>query len=221
MMRSARGKEGPGFSLVELVFSLAILAAVLSGLGLALERGMGLFRMRSATSDVETRAARALDRMVRELRAAASGTVTDVSTPPGAPKFWAASLDYRPAAGWADGALELGPARRLELALAAGEALNDLDDNGDGLVDEHVARLVLDAGGAEESATVLATRVRALLDGESVNGIDDNGNGLVDEAGLCFDQEADLLTIRLTLEGRGPSGEAIVRTFEDALVLRN
>ena len=82
-------------------------------------------------------------------------------------------------------------------------------------------RLVEDPGGPGERSTVLATRVRVLQGGEELNGLDDNGNGLVDEAGLCFDQEESLLTIRLCVEGVGPSGEAIVRTFEDALVLRN
>jgi type II secretory pathway pseudopilin PulG len=219
MRRHRRGTEG--FSLIEMAVSLAILVAVLASLGLVLQRGMGLFRTRSATSDIETRAARGLDRMVRELRAAASGTVTDVTTPLGAPKFWAASLDYRPALDWTDGALELGPARRLELALAPGEVKNGLDDNGDGLADEGVVQLVIDPGGPGEQSTVLATRVRAELGGEQLNGLDDNGNGMVDEAGLCFDQEQGLLTIRLSVEGVGPSGEAIVRTFEDALVLRN
>ena len=220
-MRGARPTARGGFSLVEVAVSLGILVAVLAALGLALERGMGLFRVRTATSDVETRAARALERMVRELRCAASGTVTDVSTPLGAPKFWAASLDYRPAEGWKDDALELGEPCRLELALAPGELDNGLDDNGDGLADERVVRLVEDAGGPGQRSTVLATNVSALLDGEVLNGLDDNGNGLVDEAGLCFDQEANLLTLRLSVEGRGPGGESIVRTFEDSLVLRN
>ena len=219
-MRTRR-RNRRGFSLIEIAISLAILAVILGSLGLVMQRGMGLFRTRSATSDIETRAARGLDRMVRELRAAASATVTDVTTPLGAPKFWAASLDYCPAVDWKDDALELGPARRLELVLAPGELKNGLDDNGDGLADEGQVLLVLDPGGPLEESTVLATRVRAELGGELPNGLDDNGNGLVDEAGLCFDQEQGLLTIRLSVEGIGPSGEPIVRTFEDALVLRN
>jgi prepilin-type N-terminal cleavage/methylation domain-containing protein len=210
-----------GFTLIELLISLAILAAMLGALGLAVERGMGMFRMRSATSDVETRAARALDRIVREIRAAGAGTVTDVTTPPMAPKFWLAAVDYRPALGWTAGAVDLGAPRRIELGLVAGEAANGLDDNENGLVDEREVVLVDDVGAPGERRTVLAARVASLLGGELANGLDDNGNGLVDESGLCFDQEGDLLTVRLCVQGVGPTGEAISRTFQDAVVLRN
>ena len=210
-----------GFTLIELAISVLILSITLGGLGLAMLRGMELFRTSTATATSRTRAGRALHRVVSELRSASSDTLTDLTTPPGAAKFWADSIDYRHAVDWVDNALVLGPDQRIALELAPGELDNGIDDNGNGLVDERVVVLLDDVGAIDEQRLVLATRVAELLGGELPNGVDDNGNGIADEAGLCFDQEGSTVTIRLTLQGIGPSGELIERTFEDAIVLKN
>ena len=210
-----------GFTLVELMISATLLIVVLGGLGLALRRGMDLFQSTTTISELDTRTGRVLNRIVREMRMALAATTTDLSTPDGAPKFWASSVDYRKAVDYVDGDPILGAPRRIVFELAAGELDNGVDDNGDGLVDEHRVVLVLDPGAAGEQRTVLANRVSELQRGEQANGLDDDGNGLADEAGLSFDQEDQLITVRLTLTGIGSDGATLVSSATDSFILRN
>ena len=130
-------------------------------------------------------------------------------------------MDFRQALGWQDNAIVFGPDRRIELELAPGEIDNGIDDNGNGIADDYVVVLLTNPGALDEIRVVLATRVTELLAGELDNGVDDNGNGIADEGGLCFDQEGETITVRLTVAGLSPSGDLIARTFEDAVVLKN
>ena len=115
----------------------------------------------------------------------------------------------------------LGDPRRIILELAPGEIDNGLDDNKDGLADEHQVVLILNPGLPGEQRVVLANRVSELAQGELPNGLDDNGNGIADEAGLSFDQAGQLVTVRLTLLGIGSDGATLVRSATDSFTLRN
>lgn len=218
--RSTRSLRGAG--LIEVLVAVTLTVLVLAGVVQATHRGMGAFRAGAANSEIETRAARAISRLARELLGASAGNVQpNLATPLGNPTTWSDSIAFRVGEAWVDGAIVWSAPRRVAWELAPGELDNDLDDNGDGLVDEGSLVLVLEAGMAEETRVVLASGVRKYLEGESFNGVDDNGNGLVDERGLAFDLDDDVLTIRISLERIGPDGNPIIRTQQASIRLRN
>jgi hypothetical protein len=207
---------------LELTTSSVLMALVLGGLGLATLRATALFESTTAINDLDLRAARASDRMARELLGSSSGNLEpDLDTPAGNPVVWSAFVDHRHAARWEAGAIVWEARQRLAWELEPGELDNDADDDGDGLVDEGVVVLVLDEGGPDEQRVTVVTGVAELLEGELANGVDDNGNGLIDERGLCFDSQAGTLNVRLTLQGTGPGGELIQRTQEVSVWPRN
>ncbi len=211
-----------GFTVFETLLSLILLVGVLAGTAMIVRRGFALFHTSSASGDINARGTRALDRVARELRGAGIGTIQqDLVTPAGMDKFWSPQLDYRLALDWAAGAVVWSPDKRLVLELETGEVANDIDDNGNGLVDEGKLVLLENPGLATERRVVLANGVSELLEGELPNGVDDNGNEIVDEAGLCFDREGNVLTVRLSLERVGPNGDVLVRTQRDSIIIRN
>ena len=61
----------------------------------------------------------------------------------------------------------------------------------------------------------------SLLGGELSNLGDDNGNVMVDERGLVFELNANLLTIRLTLEDIDGNGNTLNKTVQTSVRVRN
>lgn len=203
--------SGPGFTLVEIVVSVTLLGLVGGGIMQMTLSGTGAFRTGATLTNVETRNARALERMVRELSLANAASLN----PPD------------PAGGdWIE---FTGPGTpetvRFRVELAPGEVNNGVDDNGDGLVDEGVLVRIEDLAGPNQKRVILARGVAELLEGELPNAADDNGNLLVDEGGLTVTVQAAgalrAVTLALTLQERGPSGELFERTLITTVVLRN
>jgi len=204
-----------GFTLIETLIGMTLLTIVLGGVVMATQRGLGLFEQSNATADINSRAARAVNRILQEM--IGSGPLV-----PAPPVFWgSATADFQLATGWAAGEATWGPTRRIGFEYQAGELDNGIDDNGNGLVDEGSVVLTEDVGGLEERRVVLVNGVSELLQGEFANGADDNGNGLRDEAGLSFAMEDDTLVVRLSLERIGPDGNLMVRTQTVSMRLRN
>lgn len=217
-----RSKSNSGFTLLEAMVSLGILSIVLGGVVMASQRGLGLFRTCSINGEINARAGRAIDRVMRELLSSGIGTIQpDLTTPPGLPTVWSETLDYQAADNWAGGVVVWGTAMQLSLEYAEGELNNNLDDNGDGLVDECTLFLTEDPGGAGEQRVVLVNGVSEFLQGETQNAADDNGNGLEDERGFCVDMNNGFLTVRLSLERLGADGQLLVRTQQDSILLNN
>lgn len=220
-MRTRTLHPRSGASLVETLIAVSMSLLLLGGVVQSTNRGLAAFRTGSANNDVESRAARALNRIVGELLGASAGNLQpDLTTPPGNPTAWSTAIDFRVGEEWLAGAVQWSAPRRLAWVLASGELDNDLDDNGDGLADEGSIVFLEAPGTADERRVVLANGVRELLEGESLNGLDDNGNGLIDEGGLVFDLDGQVLTIRFSLERIGPEG-SIVRTQQVSIRLRN
>lgn len=216
-----RSKQA-GFTLTETLVSATLMTLVMGGMVLATQRGLGLFEQSTANSDINSRAARACYRILEDLRPAGTGSVfPDLTSPVGGPVTWSPTLDFRKADQWQAGATVWGPVFRIGFELAPGELDNGVDDNGNGLIDEGVVVRTENLGAADQRRTVLVNDVRELAAGELDNGLDDNGNGLVDEAGLAFDLDDNVLTMRLCVETIGPGGIPITRTQETTLALRN
>jgi len=220
MRTSLHSRSGTG--LIETLIAVSLSLLLLGGIVQSTNRGLAAFRSGSANNDVESRAARALNRIVGELLGASAGNVQpDLTTPPGNPTVWSPAIDFRVGEERLAGAVQWSAPRRLAWVLASGELDNGVDDNGDGLADEGSIVFVVDPGTADERSVVLANGVRELLEGESFNGLDDNGNGLIDEGGLAFDLSGSVLTVRFSLERIGPDGLPIVRTQQVSIRLRN
>lgn len=209
-------KRQAGFSLVEVLISMAMLGGLLGTMLMVVLSGSATARVGMARQSIEGAARRSLDRIATEL---VSAGVETLDPEPSAP-WGSEQLTFQPIEGF-DGDVVWGAPRSFSLALEEGELDDGLDNNDNGLADERVLVFTRDPGGAEELATIWAHGIRELAEGELDNGEDDNGNGLADEAGLSFVQVQNRLVVRLSLEELDADGNRLVRTVETSVRLRN
>jgi len=204
-----------GFTLVEAAVSTALLILLISSAVMAARGGMGAFRASQDTSEAETRVRRALDRVAFELLDAGASEL--LPNPTG--DFGTSDLQFRKPTGLNGTTPTWGPTMRIAFERAPGEADDDVDNDGNGLVDDGVLVLTRDVGGAEHK-TVLCHNVTELLEGEVANGDDDNGNGVRDEAGFNVHRVGEVLFLRLSVAEPVETG-IVVRTLETSVRLRN
>ncbi len=182
---------------------------------MAARSGLGAFRATQGTSDAEARVRRALDRTVFELLSAGASEL--LPDPDG--DFGASNLQFRRAVGLAGTAPLWGPTHSLAFEYAPEELNDDLDNDGNGLIDDGLLVFTRDVGG-DEHRVILCRGVREFLEGEVADGDDDNGNGVSDEAGFNVHRVGQVLFVRLSVEESLENG-TIVRTLETAVRLRN
>lgn len=217
-LRSPAGRRA-GFSLTELSLSVFLLGSMTLVAGFATDRCFGMFRQQRAEQEVSIAVGRALQRIVKEL---AFAGYDGLAPKPAAP-FDTETLTYRACAGYDTDAAETDwdVERTIRFEYDVGEVDDDVDNDGDGLVDEGLVVLIENEGEADERRTVLAHGVREYLQGEQPDGDDDNGNGLVDEQGLSFAFSGEVLTVRLSLQGVGPGGAVVIKTMQTGVFVRN
>jgi hypothetical protein len=216
-VRRRRSAASRGLTILELVMSASILIALLGAVGAALNSSIGAWKSGSLAADLEKRADRTMERVVRVIGPA--GATTFVPDPLG--PLGASALTFRPAIGYASGAATFGNPMRLEWQADPRDASDGVDNNTNGVVDEGVLVLKYDYGLSSERSVVLARDVSRYLEGETANGADDNANGLVDEKGFSVVRSGRSLTIRLTLVKKERGGGLVYRTAEESIVLRN
>lgn len=206
-----------GFTFLEMV-AVVVVLAIVGGLGVqAVQMTTGASSTTVFQSDLDGRAHRVLTRVVRELQESQAASFLPLPEAP----FGADVLDYRSAEIDATDRIVMGAYRRLELLPAANDPRDGLDNDSDGLVDEHVLWLVRDVGLAGESRTELVRNVAAFLEGEEPNAADDNDNGLVDERGFSLVLQDGILHVRISLQGRSPDNQIVTRTAETKVWIRN
>ena len=211
--------EGRGaFTLVEMLVAVAIVAILMGSIGMTMLRGKENFRQGVTAAVLEARGRRVLERIVTELQAAETASLTPMPNPP----LGSSTLRFRASAGY-DGTTKLWqPWSRIAFVPDPSDPVNGRDDDGDGMIDEGRVVLIRDDGGPNQIQITLANNVSRLLEGEKANAADDNGNGLVDESGLSFSIDANqTLTIRLTLGARDPRGRTMLRTVQTSVRTRN
>ena len=207
-----------GFTMVESAVGAALLGGVLLVIGFALDTSFSAYRLAETESRLDAAAHRALNQIVDEIADAGAGTLgADTGV------FGSTTLSFRRAALYdAEGeAMTWGTETQIAWRMEDGEVDDDADNDGDGLIDEGEVFWIYDVGEANQRT---ATRIRGVpqfLEGEVANLADDNGNGLVDEAGLDFEWDGSVLTVRLTLAAVGPRGVQLTRTVQTATRLRN
>jgi len=102
------------------------------------------------------------------------------------------------------------------------DADDGVDNDTDGLVDEHQIVLVRNLGQADEVRSVILTNVAELLAGETANMADDNANGVIDETGFSIVADGtNTLRLRLTLQARDPKNNLVNCTMETSVHMRN
>jgi Tfp pilus assembly protein PilE len=208
---AARARSG--FTLVESLIAVTFLAVLFLAVAQTSSRASDAFDEGSAEHALSTSAHRGLDRIARAMEFASTASLSaSVPVSPAEQE----SAQFQTPESFEGGAVQwLSVVIRAELE--DGELDDDLDNDGDGLVDELRVLMVEDEGGANERRIVLASGVAELSEGELANGLDDNGNGLVDEQGLSFTREVDVVFVRLTCQRRDEGGRLLVKTAETAV----
>jgi prepilin-type N-terminal cleavage/methylation domain-containing protein len=205
-----------GFTLIELMIAVAILALVIFIAHTVSTTGLGVFRSTTVRTGLDTKTLRAIDGISTNLEKAAASSLF-----PPAPEAGTSQLTFQEVTGFAGGEAVWGEVQELAFEYETGEIDDGMDNNHNGLVDEGVVVLLRDAGGANEQRVVLCHGVREHLEGEQVNGIDDNDNGIVDEKGFCLQWVDGVLALWLSIEQIDENGVHQVRTLQTSVRIRN
>ena len=205
-----------GFSLIELLISVGMLALILGSAGIVSVASNDAFKSTAMTTDIQSRAQRNVDKVAAQLARSATNRIFPDPSP-----LPVDDLSFQTATGLTGSNVDWSPVMQLAFQYEAGELDDGLDNNGNGLVDEGVLVFTRDVGGANQNTTILCRGVAELLEGELPNNADDNGNGLVDEPGFCVLRNGELLTIRVTIERASSDGAHQQSTFETSVKLRN
>jgi prepilin-type N-terminal cleavage/methylation domain-containing protein len=217
MMRSLHGPRARrGFTLVEALIAATLLAVLLLAVAQTSSRASDAFEEGSAEHTLSTATHRAMERLARTLELA-DGTLL---AGPVLTDFGADLVTFRVPADFVGGAVQWTNVQ-IHAELEPGELDNDLDDDGDELVDEYRIVLTEAPGTADERRTVLLSGVAELLEGELANNADDNGNGLIDERGFSLHALGNVLTIRITAQRRDDGRRLLVESAETAVRLWN
>lgn len=207
-----------GFTLVELVIAFTVLSLILGAIGMVSLAGRDAYRqgVQDATLDSKTR--RALERIASELTACVGSTLT----PNPANPMGTASVQFRTCTGYAAGAQQWSTLTAVRFESDPADADDGIDNDNDGLVDEHQIVLIRNFNQADEVRSVMLTNVSELLEGETANMADDNANGVIDETGFSiFAEGNNTLRLRLTLQARDPKNNLVNRTMETSVHMRN
>lgn len=206
-----------GSSLVEVMVACAILGLVMGSLVQVSTGSHAVYQETSFQARLDERSRQALERMATEL----GTTGLQALFPDPASEFGTDDLTFAQVEGFTDDASDWGAPLRLAFEYEPGELDDDIDNDGNGLIDEGMIVLTRNVGAANELRLVLCKRVREMMVGELVNGADDNGNGVRDERGFNLQRVGGLLLIRLCVEDRSPTGATSNRSVQTNVRLRN
>jgi hypothetical protein len=193
-----QGNRRSGVTLLEVIFAVAVLVTLLTGIIRMLRAGSRAFEVTSVNTHVDDQVVETLDKITQRLRASKLSTMAPVQSPP----FSSNRIDFQRSTDFAGGAAVWSPTERIIL------------QNGQ-------VQWIQNLGLANQTTTIWASNVPAYLDGETANGKDDNFNGLIDETGLCFTFDGTSLIVRLTLKVRSSTGTMLTHTGTERVFFRN
>lgn len=218
MNRTNQRRVAAGFTLVESLMAVTFLAILFLMVAHTSSRASDAYDEGSLDHQLTTEAHRGLERITATLELANAATLTQCSDG----TLGASTLSFQNPVDFAGSAVQWGPLTTIGFELDVNELTNNVDDDGDGFVDEGRVVWTENAGLPGERRVVLVPRVAGLLEGETKNSADDNGNGLEDELGLAFvSNEPFVLTVYLTCQRLDESGRVLTKTVETAVRLRN
>jgi prepilin-type N-terminal cleavage/methylation domain-containing protein len=216
-LRRPRSSSRPGFTLVELLIGATLFSGLLLVAGMATDRTVSKFRQSRAAQEVSARAVRMLQHVSSEFAFARRGNLDPVPDT----DFGSSTLTYQRCEGAVVDTPVWSSPRTLRWELEAGELLDDVDNNQNGLIDEGMLVWIENLGLVNEQRVVWGHGLARFQPGEEFNGDDDNENGLLDEQGLSFSLAGDVLTIRVAVQGLGPDKNVITRTAQTSVLIRN
>lgn len=201
-----------GFTLIESLIAFSLLAVLFLAVVQTSSRASDAFEEGSSEHLLSTTTHRCLERIASAIEFSDT-SILDAALQS---NFGADQVSFRIPSSFEGGVVQWDDYQIL-MELEPGELSDNLDNDGDGLIDEQrIVQL-----GPDGSRIVLASGVAELLEGESPNGLDDNDNVLTDETGLSFSANGNVVTIRLTCQRRDEGGRLLTRTAETAVRLRN
>ena len=189
-----------GFTLLEVLITLALLGLVTSNLYMILGQSSDALSEKTYLHDTEVQARRTLDRITQALLGASQDTLY---LTPAAP-FSTSALNYESNLGIENGAIVWSDPARVDFEISNGQVM--WKENPDT---------------QNERSQVWSRGVPEFLEGELLSGQDDNLNGLIDEGGLSFELSGNSVIVRLTIEKTAPSGESYSKTLESVVTCRN
>ena len=200
-MRVLRNKRRAGFTLIEALIALALMAIVVVKVTMVLNSASEANTKGSAAMALEDQARRVLDQIAYAVMSADR----DALFPdPESPQY-TNEVTYQ---------VSLGVDENGNVVWSDPESIG-LDVNGTKVLWRE------NPGDPDERKVAWCNTVRDFLQGEILNGVDDNGNGLSDEQGLTFTLFRDACTIRLSLERPSEDGNHYTETVETVVTIRN
>jgi len=199
---AARRKQQSGFTVLELVFSFAILGLIGLNMAMVMRSSSAAFESSVMSKVVGEQAEMTMERIILALMSSSKDQLegTLATAPNGAP-----SVNYTTCLGMnASGVLVYGDPERIEYQPQSGSVIWSQNP-----------------GLSNARNVVWSQWVPLNLDGEAVNTIDDNNNGLVDEPGLSFDLQDSKVNVNLTLERKDSKGVLFKRTLSRTVTCRN
>lgn len=213
-----------GFSLVELMVTVAILSVIIAAIYSILFSSTKAYRTGVAKGKMEDDARLMVERIASLLTEASLATIDGDSATAGIQQPIAPAgsreIMFQPSQGTdGNGNIVLGSLQGVFWQMDAGELDNGLDDDRDGLIDEGQ---VLFGDAITFSTSDWGYNVAEFLEGEiGGNLIDDNGNGLVDERGLSFQLQGNAVIIRMTIQTTDDHGDLMQATVQTTVIIRN
>lgn len=207
-----------GFSLLELMISIGLIAIIATLSSLVSDTARNAFVTTSTSTKLEAQVKTTLDRVAIEFEMAVAGTLdpdltglfSDTS-----------SISMQQVVDLDEGVIVLGTVTTISFQRDPADAADGVDNDGDGLVDEGRLVMVRNDGEANSTSVTLCKNVGRFLEGEDDGNGDENGNGLVNEPGFLIQRDGNLITLQLTLEEADGSGQLTTRTSTTSVNLRN
>ncbi|MFT4709714.1 MAG: prepilin-type N-terminal cleavage/methylation domain-containing protein [Bacteroidia bacterium] len=217
-MTNKKPKGTAGYTMLEIMVSMTVLSVLMSFIFLAQSSGQKVANRATHEDETQVRLTRTVERVASELR-----SIIDDSTWEDLTGMTTVSevLTFQSVASLENGVLIPSQVTRIAFVPEEGEGRDDVDNDGDGLVDEGIVTLVRNPTGADEISVTLCRNVREYFEGETLDFEDENGNGLVDEAGFHFERIGDQLLIRLTIEDVNLRGDVVTQSAESLIRIRN
>jgi prepilin-type N-terminal cleavage/methylation domain-containing protein len=216
-LQPSRGDHA-GFTLIEILIALTLLALLLSSVGTLSLASKDAFSRGTTVSAMELRTGLTSGGIQKELSLAIASSLSPAIDP----GQRVTELTYVRAVGWEGETTVTTAPRTLRFEFDSAESNNGADDDGDGLVDEGILVLIEDVGLPTENRRVLARGLAEYAEGETFNGVDDNGDGLIDESGFAIQRMGAALEVTVTLEQSPPGQEGVIqRTLRSSILLRN
>jgi prepilin-type N-terminal cleavage/methylation domain-containing protein len=213
-----RGRTRPGFTLLELTISVALMALILTTVlrvGQSVQDGSSTA---AAAAQADVVVGRAIERLAEHLKGSGAGWF-DVPTSSPLQPF--CDVEYERVVAYEGGLVDT-EVERIYLERSPVDPNDGIDNDGNGVIDDGRVVLIRAPGTPEELRSIVCDRVPESLGGEvDGNLLDDNGNGLVDEQGLALDFVDGGVRVRLTVVERDRARRSVERTAERMVWFRN